>query len=143
MCSAFLFGRRGTADDTSHTLGGNSEFWFGNARSAEQLMNASLQVDLFDPTYPENWKEGFFMREPDKKVLLKSDYLRKEAELFIDYISKGEVVNDNQFMCRTLKEVMKEAFFSITGFTSNRRQCWTTANCLAFWEATTVLRLGT
>jgi arginase family enzyme len=73
-------------------------FGSGTARSAEQLMNASLQVDLFDPTYPENWKEGFFMREPDKKVLLKSDYLRKEAELFIDYISKGEVVNDNRYI---------------------------------------------
>jgi agmatinase len=80
-------------------------FGSGTARSAEQIMSASLQVDLFDPFYPESWKQGFFMREPDKKVLLKSDYLRKEAELYIDYISKGEVVTDNQFMCRTLKEV--------------------------------------
>lgn len=80
-------------------------FGSGTARSAEQIMSASLQVDLFDPAYAESWKEGFFMREPDKKVLLKSDYLRKEAELYIDYISKGEVLGDNQFMCRTLKEV--------------------------------------
>jgi len=28
------------------------------------------------------------MRPSDKKILLKSDYLRKEAELYIDYISK-------------------------------------------------------
>src|ERR1700712_3142557 len=63
-------------------------FGSGTARSAEQIMHASLQVDLFDPTYPENWKQGFYMLSPDKKVLLKSDYLRKEAELYIDYISK-------------------------------------------------------
>jgi agmatinase len=37
--------------------------------------------------------------------LLKSDYLRKEAELYIDYISQGDEVNNNQFMCKTLKEV--------------------------------------
>ena len=80
-------------------------FGSGTARSAEQIMSASLQVDLFDPAYAESWKEGYFMREPDKKVLLKSDYLRKEAELYIDYISKGEILGDNQFMCRTLKEV--------------------------------------
>lgn len=86
-------------------------FGSGTARAAEQIMAASLQVDLFDPAYPEGWKEGFYMLEPDKKVLLKSDYLRKEAELYIDYISKGDVVADNQFMCRTLKEVNEGSHF--------------------------------
>ena len=36
---------------------------------------------------------------------MKSDYLRKEAELYIDYISKGEEVAANQFMSKTLREV--------------------------------------
>ena len=45
------------------------------------------------------------MRQPDRKVLMKSDYLRKEAELYIDYISKGEDVFANQFMMKTLKDV--------------------------------------
>jgi agmatinase len=80
-------------------------FGSGTARSAEQLMKASLQVDLFDPEYPDAWKQGFYMRDTDRKLLFKSDYLRKEAELYIDYISKGDIVEDNQFMCRTLKEV--------------------------------------
>lgn len=86
-------------------------FGSGTARAPEQVMNASLQVDLFDPTYPDNWKQGFYMREVDKKILLKSDYLRKEAELYIDYISKGEAVANNQFMCRTLKEVNEGGHF--------------------------------
>lgn len=86
-------------------------FGSGTARSAEQIMSASLQVDLFDPAYPDAWKQGFYMLESDKKVLLKSDYLRKEAELYIDYISKGEAVADNQFMCRTLKEVNEGSHF--------------------------------
>jgi agmatinase len=51
------------------------------------------------------------MRETDRKVLLKSDYLRKEAELYIDYISKGDLVANNQFMCRTLKEVNEGGYF--------------------------------
>src|SRR5438128_2312024 len=86
-------------------------FGSGTARSAEQIMSASLQVDLFDPSYPEGWQEGFFMLETDKKVLLKSDYLRKEAELYIDYISKGDIVENNQFMCRTLREVNEGSYF--------------------------------
>jgi agmatinase len=52
---------------------------------------------------PEAWKQGFFMKAIDRKVLLKSDYLRKEAELFIDYISKGDAVEANQFMTKTLR----------------------------------------
>lgn len=86
-------------------------FGSGTARSTEQIMRASLQVDLFDPDSPDAWKEGFFLREPDRKILLKSDYLRKEAELYIDYISKGDAVESNQFMCKTMKEVNEGGYF--------------------------------
>jgi agmatinase len=86
-------------------------FGSGTARSAEQIMRASLQVDLFDPDMPEGWKQGFFLKEADRKILLKSDYLRKEAELYIDYISKGDAVENNQFMCKTLKEVNEGGYF--------------------------------
>ena len=86
-------------------------FGSGTARSAEEIMQASLQVDLFDPDVHEGWKQGFFMRSIDRKVLLKSDYLRKEAELFIDYISKGDVVEANQFMTKTLKDVNEGSIF--------------------------------
>lgn len=75
------------------------------ARAPDAIFKASLQVDLFDADMPTAWKEGFYMRPTDKKVLMKSDYLRKEAELYIDYISKGEDVKANHFMSKTLKEV--------------------------------------
>lgn len=77
----------------------------GTARAPEAILKASLQVDLFDPDMPEAWKQGFYMRGVDRKVLMKSDYLRKEAELYIDYISRGDDVEDNQFMSKTKKEV--------------------------------------
>ncbi|MCU7552132.1 agmatinase family protein [Chitinophagaceae bacterium LB-8] len=86
-------------------------FGSGTARSAEQIFKASLQVDLFDPDVPDGWKEGFFLKESDKKVLLKSDYLRKEAELYIDFISRGDEVESNQFMTRTLKDVNEGSVF--------------------------------
>lgn len=86
-------------------------FGSGTARSAEQIMKASLQVDLFDPDVADGWKQGFYLKEADRKILLKSDYLRKEAELYIDYISKGDVVENNQFMCKTLKEVNEGGYF--------------------------------
>ncbi len=77
----------------------------GTARAPEAILKASFQIDLFDSEMPEAWKQGFYMRPVDKKILMKSDYLRKEAELYIDYISHGEEVAANQFMCKTFKEV--------------------------------------
>ena len=69
----------------------------GTARNTDHIFKASLQIDLFDPDAPDAWRKGFFMRSYDQKVLLKSDYLRKEAELYIDYISTGERVEDKLF----------------------------------------------
>jgi len=83
----------------------------GTARAAEAVLKASLQVDLYDPDMPDAWKQGYFLRTSDRKILMKSDYLRKEAELYIDYISRGEDVSANQFMMKTLKEVNEGAAF--------------------------------
>lgn len=77
----------------------------GTSRAPEAIFKASVQVDIFDPDAPGAWKNGYYMRKPDPKILMKSDYLRKEAELYIDYISKGEDVSENQFMTKTLKDV--------------------------------------
>lgn len=80
-------------------------FSAGTARAADHIYKTSKQVDLLDADYPGAWRQGFFMRETDRKILMKSDYLRKEAELYIDYISKGADVLKNQFMCKSLKEI--------------------------------------
>lgn len=86
-------------------------FGSGTARSAEHIMRASLQVDLFDPDVPDGWRNGFYLKPTDQKVLFKSDYLRKEAELYIDYIANGQIVGENQFMCKTLREVNEGSRF--------------------------------
>ncbi|MEP6948596.1 MAG: agmatinase family protein [Ginsengibacter sp.] len=83
----------------------------GTARAAEHICKASLQVDLTDIDIKDGWKQGFYMRDIDKKILMKSDYLRKEAELLINYIAQGEVVEENKFMCKTLKEVNAGGIF--------------------------------
>jgi agmatinase len=76
----------------------------GTARAPEHIFRASRQIDLLDVDVPDGWRKGFFMQPRDKKILLKSDYLRKEAELYINYISQGEKLESNKFMFKTLKE---------------------------------------
>ena len=83
----------------------------GTARAADHILKASLQVDLFDPEVKDAWREGFYMRTPDRKVLTKSDYLRKEAELYLNYISEGDEVTANRFMCKTLKDINEGSLF--------------------------------
>ncbi len=83
----------------------------GTARAPDHILNASLQVDLFDSDYPNAWKKGFYLRPCDKKVMMKSDYLRKEAELYINYIAQDEIVSENKFMCKTLKEINEGSNF--------------------------------
>ena len=83
----------------------------GTARAAEHICKASLQVDLIDDDIRDGWKQGIFMRELDKNILLKSDYLRKDAELYINYISQGEIVSDSKFMCKVSREINEGADF--------------------------------
>lgn len=77
----------------------------GTARAPDHIMAASYQVDLFDKDFNKQWREGYYMRKPDQKILTKSDYLRKEAELYINYVASGEQVADNRFMAKTLKDI--------------------------------------
>jgi len=77
----------------------------GTARAAEHICKASLQVDLIDDDTEDGWKQGIFMRDVDKNILLKSDYLRKEAELYINYITEGQIVEDSKFMCKVAREI--------------------------------------
>lgn len=83
----------------------------GTARAPEHIFKESLKVELFDPEVTDGWRHGYFMREPDKKILMKSDYLRKEAELYINYIAEGEEVNNNKFMCKAFKELNAGGLF--------------------------------
>jgi len=80
-------------------------FKSGTARSPERVLQASLQVDLFDSQFQNSWKKGVFMLPVDKKILLKNDFLRKENELYLNFINSGDNIESNKFMKKTLKEV--------------------------------------
>ena len=56
----------------------------GTARASDNVLKASMQVDLYDPDFPDAWKRGYYLQPTDRTILLKSDFLRKEAELYID-----------------------------------------------------------
>lgn len=77
----------------------------GTGRCFDAVFAAAFQVDLFNKYYKDTWKNGFHMVDVDKKILMKSDYLRKEAELYVDFIGSGEDISTNNFMARSLKDI--------------------------------------
>lgn len=83
----------------------------GTARASEHICKASLQVDLIDDDIPEGWKQGIFLKEMDKNILAKSDYLRKEAELYINYLTECDKQDGNKFMQKVLKEINEGSDF--------------------------------
>lgn len=77
----------------------------GTARAPEHIFKASMQVDLYDADVKDGWKRGFFMPEPDKQILMRSDYLRKQAELYINFLLEDGELQDNEFLQNSLQEV--------------------------------------
>ncbi len=79
----------------------------GTSRSAEKVMEASMQVDLYDADAVDVWKKGIFMRDVDKEVLAKNDYLRHCAELVISNLMEGGKTTDHSQLCNKLDDINK------------------------------------
>jgi agmatinase len=77
----------------------------GTSRGPENIYDASMQVDLYDPDVVDGWKKGFYMLPVDKIIKKKSDYLRQCAELIISHLIDGGVVSENEQLSEKLEEV--------------------------------------
>ncbi|HQE12497.1 MAG TPA: agmatinase family protein [Flavipsychrobacter sp.] len=77
----------------------------GTSRGPENIYDASMQVDLYDPDVKDGWKKGFYMMPVDKNIKKKSDYLRQCAELIISHLVDGGNVEDNEQLSGKLQEV--------------------------------------
>lgn len=77
----------------------------GTARGPENVFNAAMQVDLYDPDVKDGWKKGFHMLPVDKNIRTKSDYLRQCVELIISYMVEGGDVADNVQLTEKLVEI--------------------------------------
>ena len=77
----------------------------GTARGPENIFNAAMQVDLYDPDVEDGWKKGFYMQPIDKNIRTKSDYLRQCAELIISNMMDGGEITENDQLSEKLKEI--------------------------------------
>jgi agmatinase len=77
----------------------------GTSGGPENILQASLQLDLYDPAYPDAWKMGLFMRPPSQKWQATNGRLRPMAEKYISFLEEGGDVKDNWGMRSILEEI--------------------------------------
>jgi agmatinase len=77
----------------------------GTARGPENIFDASMQIDLYDPDVVDGWKKGFHMLPVDKNIRKKSDFLRQCAELIISHLTEGGSVEENEQLTMKLKGI--------------------------------------
>ncbi len=61
----------------------------GTATGPQNILEASVQLDLFDADVPHAWKMGIYMRHIDLFWLNRSQELRPKAEEYIDFLENG------------------------------------------------------
>ena len=77
----------------------------GTAQGPDNIFEAAMQVDLFDPDVEDGWKKGFYMLPVDKNIRKKSDYLRQCTELILSHMVEGGKVSDNEQLTNKLNEI--------------------------------------
>jgi agmatinase len=65
----------------------------GTARAANNILEASYQLDLVDWDYPDAWKFGIYMEPLDENILKQSDKARELAAKHIDNIEHDLPIN--------------------------------------------------
>ncbi len=77
----------------------------GTANAPEAILNASYQVDLFDPYVKDAWKMGIAMDKVSKKIKSQSTSLRKKAEKYIEMLTNGDSPEQNELMKKIQDEI--------------------------------------
>ncbi|MEN0004775.1 MAG: agmatinase family protein [Bacteroidota bacterium] len=77
----------------------------GTATGPANILQASSQLDLYDPFVPDAWKTGIYMRPPNESWLKQSEALRPLAQAYIDFLEAGRNITDNKTMSDTLAKI--------------------------------------
>lgn len=73
----------------------------GTANGPEAILEASKQIDLYDPVLPDAWKLGVAMDSLPSSLKVKSGVLRKKAEQYIARVEEGKSPESSVTMRKT------------------------------------------
>lgn len=77
----------------------------GTANGPQRILDASIQLDLFDFDNPEGWKQGIFLVEIPQDILEKNNYYRDLAAQIIERLAQGKKLTDTPDLTPVLTEI--------------------------------------
>ncbi len=76
----------------------------GAAIAPDAIIEASMQLDFYDSSAPDAWRQGIATAEIDYTILEQSQRLRRDARKVIDHLEEGGCV-ENEYISRYLRRV--------------------------------------
>jgi agmatinase len=84
----------------------------GTAQGPKAILDASQQIDLYDPINPDGWKEGIAMTDIPSDIFYKNKYTREKTLKYFDSYVEGKIDQELQKEinneCLDLKNYVKE-----------------------------------
>jgi len=77
----------------------------GTSTGPENILNASVQLDLEDPMLTDAWKRKIFFHPISKELLELNSQLTPKTKIIIDFLESGGIISSNQAMQELLNEV--------------------------------------
>lgn len=94
----------------------------GASKAPDAMIDASLQIDLWDHHNHEGWKEGIGTLPIDEDMLLESRHLRNEAERVIWHLENGGSTSD-EYAQRKLRKI-NEASVKVNKYVYEQANEW-------------------
>ncbi|MEZ5056088.1 MAG: agmatinase family protein [Saprospiraceae bacterium] len=90
----------------------------GTSTGPENILEASSQLDLYDPDVDNAWKMGIYMRPPEDKMLASNREMRTMAKSYIHFLEEGGKLKKDEEMqlnleainegCENLRKLVKK-----------------------------------
>ncbi|MBE9003461.1 agmatinase family protein [Fortiea sp. LEGE XX443] len=77
----------------------------GTAKGPQRILDASIQLDLFDFDNPDGWKQGIFLVDIPQDILEKNNYYRTLAAQIIERLAQGKSLADTPDLTPVLTEI--------------------------------------
>jgi agmatinase len=77
----------------------------GTANGPQRILDASVQLDLFDFDNPDGWKQGIFLVEIPPEIIEKNNYYRDLAAQIIERLAQGKLLTDTPDLTPVLTEI--------------------------------------
>ncbi|MBD2343773.1 agmatinase SpeB [Anabaena subtropica] len=77
----------------------------GTANGPQRILDASVQLDLFDFDNPDGWKQGIFLVEIPQQIIDKNNYYRDLAAQIIERLAQGKLLTDTPDLTPVITEI--------------------------------------